>query len=195
MMAHLRAALILCTIAILLVVGTPGLDHLGTRFSSRRARLLEKHFGPVIATGTQKLVGFNAKIRIPITRKVGVFQPVFRVRQSWNLYRDGPRRVYRLEVRVDGNPVFRSGSSELDWLAPQLGNRRMRPVVESTTKKFKSANWRGLSRFVIAQARAAWPEAKSVELVALSGRRPGKRLRPTHRISSSAPDWGLEKTK
>jgi hypothetical protein len=195
MMAHLRAALILCTTAVLLIVGTPGLDHLGTRFSSKRARLLEKRYGPAIATATQKLVGFNAKIRRPITAEVGVFQPVFRVRQSWNLYRDGPHKIYRLEVRVDGNPVFRSGSAELDWLAPQLGNRRIRPVVESTTKKFKSANWRGLSRFVVAEARTAWPEATSVELVALRGRRPGKRLQPTHRIRSSAPDWALEKTK
>lgn len=194
-MAHLRAALILCVMATLLLVGTPGLDHLGSRLSARKARLLEKRFGPMIASGAQTLVGINANVRTPITRKLGVFQPVFRVRQSWNLYRDGPHKVYRLEVRVDGAPVFRSGSAELGWLAPQLGNRRIRPVVESTTKKFRSANWRGLSRFIVAEARAEWPEATSVELVALRGRRPGKRLRPTHRIISSAPDWGLEKTK
>jgi hypothetical protein len=175
-MQNTRAAAVLAVMALLFLVGTPGLDHLGSRLSIKeRARL-------------------NKTIRAPVKKHLGGFQPLFRVRQSWNLYRDGPRKVYRLEIRVDGEPVYRSEDPVLTWLQPQLRNRRLRPVVESTTKKNKSGNWRGLSRYVVQQARAEWPEATKVELVALKRRRSATRLKSSHRITSTAPDWGLEKT-
>jgi len=194
-MSHLRAALVLATMVVLFIVGTPGLDHLGGRLSAREKNRLQKRYGTAVASTAEVLMGFNKSVRDPAAKKLGKFQPVFRIRQSWNLYRDGPKNIFRLEIRVDGTPVYRSGDSDLDWLEPQLRNRRLRPVVESTTKKFKSANWRGLSRFVVQAARTQWPEATEVELVALRGKRPGKRMKPIHRIISTAPEWGLEKTR
>ncbi len=194
-MTHLRAGLILAVYAVLLVVGTPGLDHLGWRLSSREEARLEKRFGPTVARVGKRLMAFNKEFRRPVANRVGKFQPVFRIRQAWNLYRDGPRQIYRLEVRVDGEPVYRTEDPELDWLAPQLRNRRMRPVVESTVRKWKSGNWRGLSRFVVAQARQTWPQAERVELVSLRSKRPGNRPQVQHRIIATAPDWGLEKTR
>ena len=194
-MSHLRAALVLIVMAVLLIVGTPGLDHLGWRLTSKEKARLNKRFGPGVASAAEHMMAFNKATREPMAKKLGKFQPVFRIRQSWNLYRDGPHNIHRLEVRVDGKPVYRTKDPDLDWLAPQLSNRRMRPVVESTTKKFKSANWRGLSRYVVAQARKSWPEASRVELVALRGKRPGKNMRPTHKIVSTAPDWTLAKSR
>ena len=194
-MSHLRAGLLLFVYAAVFIVGTPGLDHMGWRLSSKEEARLKNRYGDLLAGAAKKTMSFNKEIRGPIKRKVGGFQPVFRIRQAWNLYRDGPRKIYRLEVQVDGTPVYRTEDPELDWLAPQLRNRRLRPVVESTVKKFKSANWRGLSRFVVAQARAEWPDATEVALISFSGKRPGKVLKPRHRIVSSAPRWELEKRK
>jgi hypothetical protein len=195
MTKHLRAGLIFLVYAVLMVVGTPGLDHLGWRMSKKAEARMTKRLGPGITKVAKHLMDFNKDVRGPVAKKVGGFQPVFRIRQAWNLYRDGPHPIYRLEVRVDGEPVFRSKDPELDWLEAQLSNRRIRPVVESTVKKWKSANWRGLSRFVVAQARAEWPDAERVELVSLKSRRPGNRPRIQHRIVSTSPDWGLEKVR
>lgn len=194
-MSNLRAGLLIFVYALLFAVGTPGLDHMRSKMSATEEQRLRNRAGDTVADLTQFAVRINKNIRAPIKRKLGGFQPVFRIRQAWNLYRDGPRNVYRLEIRVDGEPVYRSEHPELDWLEPQLRNRRLRPVVESTVKKFKSANWRGLSRLVVSRARAQWPEAQRVELIALKGKRPGKRLRPQHRIIASAPEWSVEKTK
>jgi hypothetical protein len=193
-MKNTRAAAVLAVMALLFLVGTPGLDHLGSRLSIKERARLNKRFGPAIGSAAASVMGLNKTIRAPVKKHLGGFQPLFRVRQSWNLYRDGPRKVYRLEIRVDGEPVYRSEDPVLTWLQPQLRNRRLRPVVESTTKKNKSGNWRGLSRYVVQQARAEWPEATKVELVALKRRRSATRLKSSHRITSTAPDWGLEKT-
>ncbi len=195
MMKPLRAGLIFLVYVVLLIVGTPGLDHLGWRMSKKSEARMIKRLGPTNTGVAKHLVDFNKEVRRPVAKKVGGFQPVFRIRQAWNLYRDGPYLIYRLEVRVDGEPVFRSKDPDLDWLEAQLSNRRIRPVVESTVKKWKSANWRGLSRFVVAQARAEWPEAKRVELVSLKSKRPGNQSRIQHRIVSSSPDWELEKVR
>ena len=194
-MSHLRAALVLAVMAVLFIVGTPGLDHLGGRLTPKEEARLQQKFGSTVGAMAESLMRFNQEVRIPLAKKLGGFQPIFRIRQAWNLYRDGPRLVYKLEVHVDGEVVFRSKDNTHDWLAPQLTNRRLRPVVESTTKKFKSANWRGLSRFVVAAAREEWPHAQKVELVAMRGKRPGAQLKESHRITAQAPQWTPEKTR
>jgi len=193
-MSHLRAILILLAYATLFIVGTPGLDHLGWRLKTHEEAMLRKQFGDSVADGAKALTAWNKEYRAPLTKRLGKFQPVFRVRQSWNLYRDGPYKIFRLEIRVDDTPVYRTEDSGLDWLAPQLRNRRLRPVVETTVKKKKSANWRGLSRFVVAEARTQWPEAQKVELISLRSKRPGNQSRVQHRIVATAPDWTPEKT-
>ncbi len=154
------------------LLATPGLDFLGTRDQG------------VIAD-------FNRTVRVPLIRPLEPIQKPFRIAQNWSLYRDGPARVRRLEVRIDGELRYRSLDSEHAWLAPQLRSRRLRPVVESSCRytNNKAKNWRGLTRFIAERALEAWPEATQVELTCTVSPFPGEDPEPTHRMDALAPDW------
>jgi hypothetical protein len=194
--SHVKALFILLVYSTIFIVGTPGLDFLSPDpYPAERQAQFRQRYGRVLTAVGLGLVDLNRTVRRPLAKKIGDFQTVFRIRQSWHLYRDGPHAIRRLEIRVDGHSVYRTNHDRHNWLEPQLKSRRLRPRVEMTTKKFKSANWRGLSRYVVAQARIEWPDAKRVELVALSGPRPGTTLKTTHRITAEAPDWVPEKTQ
>jgi hypothetical protein len=195
-MSKLKPIALLIVTATLLIVGTPGLDFLNAdTYSQARQAKMRARYGTVLTAVGIALNDLNRSVRRPLAKRLGKFQTVFRVRQSWHVYRDGPRPIRRMEIRVDDTPVYRTNDEALTWLKPQLRSRRIRPMVEMTTKKFNSANWKGLTRYVVHEAREEWPEAQKVELVALSGPRPGRRLRPTHRITATAPDWDPRKTR
>ena len=132
---------------------------------------------------------FNRGYRLPLVRMTEKVQKPFRVAQTWNLYRDGPGRVNRLEIHVDDVLVFRTGDESYDWLESQLRNRRIRPVVESTTRKTRSKNWKGLTRFLVEHVRNDFPEAQKLELTAYKGVYPKGKMRPHHRIVAEAPEW------
>lgn len=195
-MSHVKALFILLVYSTIFIVGTPGLDFLSPDpYPAKRQAQFRQRYGRVLTALGLGLVDLNRTVRRPLAKKIGDFQTVFRIRQSWHLYRDGPHAIRRLEIRVDGHSVYRTNHDRQNWLEPQLKSRRLRPMVEMTTKKFNSANWRGLSRYIVAQARIEWPDAQQVELVALSGPRPGTNLKTTHRITAKAPDWVPEKTR
>ena len=132
---------------------------------------------------------FDRQVREPI---VDLFEPLqrpFRISQEWSLYRDGPSQYMLLEIYLDGDLRFRTADPRHAWLAPQLRNRHVRPVVESTAMKRGSPNWKGLARYVISVARAQGRVQQQVELRARAGPFPGRKLRTTHTILASAPDW------
>jgi hypothetical protein len=62
-------------------------------------------------------------------------------------------------------------------------------MVESTARSKNSKNWKGLTRFIVTQARADFPEAKEVVLQSMKGRYPKGEMKPGHRILAEAPDW------
>ena len=190
-MKQVRALVLLLVYAAMLVLATPGLDFVGVQDLSteRQVDLLrEQAPEPVV----QLLVGiaeFNRNYRRPLVEFLEPIQKPFRIAQTWNLYRDGPGKVRRLEIRVDGEAVYRSGDDDLDWLSPQLESRRIRPVAETTVRLRQSRNWWGLTRLVVQEARRDFPETEEVVLVALSGAFPGENLQEKHRIVAAAPDW------
>ena len=62
-------------------------------------------------------------------------------------------------------------------------------MVESTTRKRLSKNWRGLSRFISREALKAQPDAQKITLQTLQGRYPDGILHRRHRIVLEAPEW------
>lgn len=171
-------------------LGTPGLDFVSGRIwtDKDKARLVAQSSEPV-AEVTFALLALNQSVRKPLVAMFAPLQLPFRLGQDWNLYRDGPNKVRRLEIRVDDAVVYRSVDPNFTWLEPQLRNRRVRPMVESTTVDRNSPNWKGLSHFIVARAREDFPTATRVELRCLAGSFPGQKLTVHHSYVAEAPDW------
>lgn len=191
MLQHAKALLILLAFAVLLVLGTPGLDYQEWRRYDDADELDEARdrFGALGGPLVRGISIFNGRVRQPIYDRLEILQRPLRARQSWHLYRDGPNRVRRIEIRVDDQLIHRSADPDFAWRAPQLRNRHLRPVVQNVTTKPDSPNWRGLARWVVAQARRDFPDAERVDIVARVGRFPGTELADHHRYVAEAPDW------
>ena len=190
-MATLKPASLLIVYFLIALHGCPGLDYLSKRdFVSEKSQNELREQMPEIGVQAAIALGaLNRRIRLPLVEKTEWIQKPFRVAQTWNLYRDGPSRVNRLEILVDGELVHRTADSDHSWLTPQLRSRRVRPMVESTARKKNSKNWRGLARFIAERARQDFPELQSVEIRATQVRFTGGEERVRHRIVVSAPDW------
>ena len=171
--------------------GCPGLDYLGAKdFVTPKSQELLRRQMPEIGVKAAMAIGsFNRRVRLPLVRKTQWVQKPFRVAQTWNLYRDGPRRINRMEIWVDGELVHRTADSEHDWLTPQLRSRRVRPMVESTTRQKNSKNWEGLSRYIAARAQLEFAGVQKVEIRARQVRFTGGEESTKHRILVEAPDW------
>lgn len=194
MRAQLTALAVLLVHAWLLIVGTPALELLGTSRLKRPDQIAtaQEKYGAPWADILVELAAFNRAWRHPLAKKIGGPQRVFRISQSFHLYRDGPSRVRRLEVHVDGALWFRSGDPAHDWLRPALTHRRMRPVVETTTKKKEVKNRAGLYRYIVGQALEAKPTAQEVRFVSVQAKFPARDERTRHSFVARAPDWTLE---
>lgn len=190
-MTHARAALLLMIHALFWLLGTPGLDFLPVKIytiAKDRNELVERVSLPV-AKVAFAIADFNREIRTPLADSLGAVQRPFRISQQWHLYRDGPGKLERMEIYLDDALVYRSVDSEYRWLEPQLRNRRVRPMVESTVQRRRSPNWEGLSRFIVSKALAERPDVKKVELRCLHGSFPGHDLKEDHSVVATAPDW------
>ena len=193
-MATIKPASLLIVYFLIALHGCPGLDYLGKKdFVSEKSQNEPREQMPELGVQAAIAIGaFNRRVRLPLVEKTEWVQKPFRVAQTWNLYRDGPGRVNRLEILVDGELVHRTADSDHNWLTPQLRSRRIRPMVESTARKRNSKNWRGLSRYIAEQAREDFPEAESIEIRAKQVRFTGGEERVRHRIVMAAPDWEAE---
>ena len=181
---HLKAGLLLILYGVFGTLGTPGLNYIpDNKFddADERANLAEQPGGSL----AMPIVAFNHYVRTPLAKLFNPIQRPFRISQQWNLYDNGPGRLHRLEIRIDGKPVYRSVDAELNWLQPQLRYRRIRPMVEATVESPNPGNWRGLTRFVIRRALQDFPDAHKVELIALVGAYPG-----TEPLTVSKTMWG-----
>lgn len=192
MWPKIRALLLVVVWFVLLLLGTPGLDGMRRselRSSEDKAELIEQigEFWGGVGIG---IADFNRDVRLPPHDALHILEQPIRGAQNWALYRDGPNRVRRLEVYVDGDLKHRSADRDYDWLSPQLRMRRVRPMVETTTMSTLAQNWEGLSRFIVQEAVAEWPDAEHVELKAMWVPFPDV-AEPTmhHHIVAVAPDW------
>ena len=190
-MVNFKPASLLLVYFLIALHGCPGLDYLGERdFVSQQSRDRLRRQMPEIGVQASIAVGaFNRRVRLPIVHKTAWVQKPFRVAQTWNLYRDGPGRVNRLEIWVDGALVHRTADSEHDWLEPQLRSRRIRPMVESTARRKNSKNWKGLSRFIADRAVRDFPGAEVIEIRSRQSRYTGGTESTKHRIVMQGPSW------
>lgn len=186
-----RAIVALVFHAMVWILATPGLDFLGIndyRTPASQAALIED-IGRVPAEIAFGLASFNRNVRRPLADMLAPLQRPFRISQEWSLYRDGPPQYRLFEVWVDGELYFRTADPNHAWLAPQLRNRRIRAMVESTAQKKDSPNWRGLSRYIVNAARRDFPDASLVEMKAMVGAFPGTSVQLSHTITAKAPQW------
>ena len=188
-----RAIGVLLVHLILLGLATPGLDLLPRQYlrSEQAQQRMEAKYGATQTAIAVAAANLNRK-RFLIEDTAGSIQPVFRIAQSWHLYRDGPSAIRKLEIQVDGVPVYRTNDPTLDWLEPVLRNRRIRPVTETTVIRPKAGNRRGLGRLIVERAQDDFPKVRRIDIVSLHGKRPGETLTPRHRMVATAPDWVLK---
>lgn len=187
---QLRAGLLVLVGMLIFVLGTPGIDFLDSSLqrADKREKLRER-VGNFWATAGLGIYDAARTLRTPLLKWLGPLQRPFRVSQNWSLYRDGPGKLMRLEIRADDQIIYRSVDNDYRWKEEAFRNRRLRPVVESTVMQRDSQNWRGLTRWVVNAARVDFPEVQRVDLIALHGAFPGKKLSEHHRIVAEAPMW------
>ncbi len=194
---HARAAALLLVFVILGVLGTPGLDFLGEQNlqkPSKREQFLNR-FGPAWGAVGLGIFDLDRTLRQPLVRMFEPVQRPFRVSQSWSLYRDGPSRVMRMEIQVDGRTVYRSVDDEYTWMQEIFRNRRVRPMVETTVMEVDAPNRLGLSRFIRQRAQQDFPGTTRVDILALWGPFPGTAMKEHHRLTMEAPEWALVVTE
>ena len=190
-----KATAILLVHLLLLVVAMPGVSFLKSSLLSDHASedQFERRYGSALTQVAQAMKTVNT-YRRPLAKTVGGFQPVFRIRQAWHLYRDGPSTIRRMEILVDGTVVYRTNDPEFDWQQAIFRNRRIRPMAETLVKKPRAKNRIGLARFIVQKVQEDFPDAERVDIVSRWGGRggPGK---VHHSIVARAPTWTLEDRK
>ncbi len=185
---HLRALAVVVAATALLVAGFPGLDF-ASRKKVREGVEAARRIAAPLGTLMAGVAWFDLELRRPLARLVRPVERTFRVAQEFHLYRDGPKRVDRLEVLVDGELVYRTRDAELDWRAAQFGNRHFRPMVATAAQKADAANQRGICRWIVARVQEDFPDAQ--EVVIRSSRTEFGVEAPWVRFSrvARAPDW------
>jgi hypothetical protein len=183
---HLTAAVVLATIAWMILLGFPGLDRLNPKHyeGERRERLLQKGAGGAVEVF---LGDVDRLVRRPITDRLEWTQRVPRVSHSWHLYRDGPGKVRRLEIWVDDELWFRSQDDAHAWRRPQLTMRKFRPMVSTTASDPRAKNWRGMVRWAAREAYKDKPDLREVRVVGTATPFPGVKEAKVTRVYVAKP--------
>lgn len=193
-MATFRAALLLFTYVLLFVLATPGVDSLAKKAMTTRGEraAMYKAYPPWLAELGLWVVDVNREVRGPVIAVVSVIEDPLRLDQDWGVFRDGPTRYQRLEIRVDGRLVYRTIDPEHDWRAHQLRNRRIRPLADTFVGGLGDSRHEvGFARWLCDAARQDFPDAEKVAIEALWGPFPGDQLTVHHRVTCAGPDWRL----
>jgi hypothetical protein len=187
---QIRAALVLLVASMLLCAGAPWFDYVP--LSIRSSATIEH----AVATSPswlrplhRAMLTFEVDVRRPLASQLKPIERVFRISQSWHLYRNGPSKVARLEIWADDTLLHRSLDDEHDWLEPILRCRRVRPVAEAVVSADGGRSEIGFTNFVVGRIRAERPETKKVELRATWSTWPGTKPEVHHTFLARAPDW------
>jgi hypothetical protein len=171
----------------------PGLDTNASKHvhePAKRARL-ERRVGPVLATVALAIVQVDRTIRRPIARRLTPLERLFRIRQSWHLYTNGPKHVRRLELWADDTLLYRTRDPEHAWRAATLENRKIRPMAETVAQKDQAFNWKGYGRFVVRSVLEDRPDTEMVRIITTQARFGQPEVRHIHGRAAHAPQWAL----
>lgn len=189
---HATAAFLAAIYALMLLLAFPGLDALGNNLlqGPRAQRALAEDVPEALRPVALEVARLNVNYRVPVVRLFSPLERTLRIRQNWSVYRGGPQTLGRLEVRVDGDLVYRSADDDHRWRRAQLSNRHVRPAVEGYVDKGRqSKNWRGMARLLATWAQQDFPGVQWVEIRSLRGRFPGTKLKTRDMIVLRAPDF------
>ena len=190
MLPQLRAALVLLVASTLLCAGAPWFDYVPASIHSPETIDRAVATSPAWVRPVQRaMLTFEVNVRRPLANELRPIEKLFRIAQSWHLYRNGPGRVARLEIWADGTLLHRSLDDEHDWLEPILRCRRVRPVAEAVVTADGGRSEVGFTRFVVERIRAERPETQTVELRATWSPWPGTDPEVHHTFVAEAPDW------
>ncbi|MFT5680286.1 MAG: hypothetical protein ACI8RZ_001192 [Myxococcota bacterium] len=190
-MNRLRAVLLAVATFVLLVLATPGIDSLGLDRISQKDReaALEDGVPEVVLSG---LSVFGA-VRRPLLRLFTPLEHPLRIEQSWGLYGSGPERVRRMEILLDEELVYRTEDSEHDWREPMFRNRRLRPMVDTVSRKPDAENRDALMWLISDRAAADHSDLSRVEVRFTVAKFPGSDARVAHAFEMLPPHWTPER--
>lgn len=190
-MTQLRAVLLAAVYIGLFILATPGLDSLGIE------RLTKAERQKLIRAGTpQWAVELGVDIgtlRRRLLKPLTPLQRPLRIEQSWGLYGQGQSRVRRMEIYLEDGLVYRSGDSAHEWLEPVLRNRRLRPMVDTVSRKPSAKNRDALLGLIVERAVSEQPQLGVVEVRFTVARFPGTQVHTAHAFRMVSPDWTPER--
>lgn len=189
--AHLRAAGLLVLWGVFLVLATPGMDNLKKDALTTRGEqeALGEMYPPWLAAVGIRLAEFNRSVRRPLASALSVVERPFLINQDWGVFDDGPPQVQRLRILIDGQIVYQTLSPDHTWLAPQLRNRHVRPLVDAFVSGGRSRDVPGLVGWLCDEALRSHPEMRRMELLAMWGPWPGDELTVHRRATCAAPSF------
>lgn len=176
---------------LLLLLGTPGLDfltHDALTTDAQKATMRRRVGGVGLAIG-EVIARFNRSVRVPIASALEPLQYPFHIQQLWALYRDGPNKMRRAQVSVNGQLVYRTLDPEDRWLEPQFRHRRIRPLLEEMCLDEKSRHSRDLVKWIAERARTDFENVHEVKVECTASPFPGDSEAVHHGFVVAEPDW------
>jgi len=175
----------------LFILATPGVDSLGIdRLTKADRQKLIREGAPVWLLDLGNDIG---ALRRRLLKPLTPLQRPLRIEQSWGLYGQGTSRVRRMEIYLDEALVYRSGDSEHEWMEPMFRNRRLRPMVDTISRKPSAKNRDALMWLIATRAAAQHPQLSSIEVRFTIARFPGTGGRTAHAFYMAAPEWSPER--
>lgn len=189
-MSRLRAVFLAAVYLGLFALATPGIDSLGSRLNKQaRQEALDEGVPKFVLDG----IAAVGRARRPFLKYLTPLQRPLRIEQSWGLYGSGVSRVRRMEVFLDGALVYRTEDDEHDWMEPVFRNRRLRPMVDTVSRKPNARNRDGLMWLIAERAVSARPETSEIEVRFTVARFPGTDPRTAHAFRMVPPEWTPER--
>lgn len=189
--AQVRAAVLLVLYGVFLVLATPGMDNLKKDALRTRGEqdALAEMYPPWIAALGIRVAEWNRTVRRPLASALSVVERPFLINQDWGVFDDGPPQVQRLRILIDGQIVYQTLSEEHTWLAPQLRNRHLRPLVDAFVSGGHGKDFPGLVGWLCDEALRTHPGMRRLEVLAMWGPWPGDELTVHRRAVCAAPSF------
>lgn len=189
-MENFRAVCLLLVYAALGVLATPGFDAPGAWTTEAGEVEVRATRAAPLADVIVAAASFNRAIRLPLVRALQPLEVPLALEQSWALFASGPARFETLSIRVDGDEVYRTQRPGR-WSAPELRERRVRPLVDNWVDGAASTTDGPLVWWLCGKVSAAFPDGETIEILGLWGPFPGDELKMTRSATCRVVSTGL----